>query len=93
MRLRTPGARPPIMALVILAAMVGVYLTTTIPPQVSAAEILRDGPSPTAPYRKPELEDLLSGRACIPLSVLLANRPQDPIHSYSTPVNCERGPQ
>ena len=88
------GDRPPYTALVIGLAMLAAYVINNLPVvPISAAEILRDGPSPAAPYRKPELEDLLSGRACIPLSVLLANRSQESIHSYSTPVNCERGPQ
>ena len=76
-----------------LAAMVAVYLTTPAPRQLGAAEILRDGPSPAAPYRKPAVEDLLAGQACIPLRYLLSNRPQEPVHSYSRDVTCTGGPQ
>jgi hypothetical protein len=71
--------------------MVTVYLTTPAQRQLGAAEILRDGPSPTAPYRKPELDDLLAGRACIPLRYLLENRRPEPIHTYSRPVACDKG--
>ncbi len=86
--MKPAGERLPITALVIIAAMLAVYVTHQAPPQLGAAEILRDGPSPAAPYRKPDLADLLAGRACIPMSVLLANRAQDPIHSYSRPIAC-----
>ena len=86
--LKPTGERPPYTAMLIGAAMLAAYVVNSLPVvPAPAAEILRDGPSPAAPYRKPDLEDLLSGRACIPMSVLLANRRQDPIHSYSRPVN------
>ena len=91
--MKPAGERPPITALVIGAAMLAVYVTHQAPPQLGAAEILRDGPSPTAPYQKPAVEDLLSGQACIPMSYLLSNRPQEPVHSYSRDVNCTGGTQ
>ena len=86
--MKPAGERPPITAMVILTAMIGVYLTTPAPRQLGASEILRDGPSPAAPYRKPDLEDLLAGRACIPLKYLLENRVPEPVHTYSRPVAC-----
>lgn len=91
--LKPAGERPPITALVIGAAMLAVYLTHQAPPTLGAAEILRDGPSPAAPYRKPSLEDLLAGRACIPMSRLLENRAIEPVHTYSRPVACEGATQ
>lgn len=83
----TPGDRPPYVFLALVAVALVAYLTAPAPPR--AAEILRDGPSPAAPYRKPDLEDLLAGRACIPLKYLLENRAPEPVHSYSRPVACE----
>lgn len=91
--MKAAGERPPITALVIGAAMLAVYLTHQAPPQLGAAEILRDGPSPAAPYRKPDVDALLAGRECIPLHRLLENRPIEPVHTYSRPVACEGGPQ
>lgn len=91
--MKPAGERLPITALVIGAAMLAVYLTHPTPPALGAAEILRDGPSPAAPYRKPALEDLLAGRACIPLKYLLENRAPEPVHTYSRPVACEGGTQ
>jgi hypothetical protein len=45
-----------------------------------------------AEWVRPPLADLLSGRACIPLDVLLSNRPMSTTHhSYSRPVNCPKG--
>jgi hypothetical protein len=88
---RTPGDRPPYIFLALVAAALVVYLTAPAPPP--AAEILRDGPSPAAPYQKPDLEALLSGRACIPMKYLLENRPQEPVHTYSRPVACEGSTQ
>ena len=94
MRLRTPGDRPPYTALLIGLVMFAAYAVNSLPVvQAPAAEILRDGPSPAAPYRKPEIEDLLSGRTCIPLRILLENRRLEPVHSYSRPVACEGDPQ
>lgn len=89
--MRPAGERLPITALLIGAAMLGMYLTHQAPSPLAAAEILREGPSPAAPYRKPAIEDLLAGRACIPMSYLLSNRPQEPVHSYSRDVNCQGG--
>jgi hypothetical protein len=37
----------------------------------------------------PSKDALLSGRACVPLSVLLENRTQRPIHSYARPIDCK----
>lgn len=91
--MKPAGERLPITAMVILTAMFAAYLTHQAPPQLGAAEILRDGPSPAAPYRKPDVEALLSGRACIPLYRLLENRLIEPVHSYSRPVVCEGGSQ
>jgi hypothetical protein len=91
--MKPAGERPPITALVILTAMLAVYLTSPAQRQLGAAEILRDGPSPAAPYRKPDLEDLLSGRACIPMKYLLENRAPEPVHTYSRSVACEGGTQ
>ena len=89
--MKPAGERLPITAMLAAAAMLGVYLTTTVPPTLGAAEILRDGPSPAAPYQKPDVEDLLAGRACVPMSYLLSNRSQESIHSYSRDVNCQGG--
>jgi len=84
--MRTPGDRPPYIFLALVAAALIVYLTAPAPPP--AAEILRDGPSPAAPWQKPSVEDLLAGRACIPLARLLENRPLEPVHSYRVDVVC-----
>lgn len=92
MRLKPAGERPPYTAMLIGAAMLAAYVVNSLPVvPAPAAEILRDGPSPAAPYRKPELDDLLLGRACIPLRYLLENRRIEPIHSYSRPIACDKG--
>jgi hypothetical protein len=86
--MKPAGERPPYLFLAIVATMLAVYLTHQAPPQLGAAEILRDGPSQAAPYRKPDLADLLAGRACIPMKYLLENRAPEPVHSYSRPIAC-----
>lgn len=93
--LKPSGERQPYSAYVIGLVLLAAYLVNISAPTVyaGAAEILRDGPSPAAPWRWPSVEDLLNGHACIPMAVLLENRAPEPEHSYSRPVNCKGGTQ
>lgn len=91
MRLRTPGDRPPYTVLFIGLAMLAAYIINSLPVVTApAAEILRDGPSPAAPWTRPSVEALLAGRACIPLSILLENRVPTPEHSFSVDIHCPK---
>ena len=91
--MKPAGERPPYTALLIGLVMLAAYVVNVNSPAVRAAEILRDGPSPAAPWRWPSVEDLLDGRACIPMNILLENRAPEPEHSFSRPINCEGGAQ
>ncbi len=92
--MKPTGERLPYTALVIGAAMLGAYVVNILPqPPVATADILRSGPAPRAPWKKPTVEDLLAGRACLPLRYLLENREIEPVHSYSRDVACKEGPQ
>lgn len=92
MRLRPAGERPPYAALLIGLLLLATYLVNISAPAVyaGAAEVLRDGPSPAAPWRRPSVDDLLAGRACIPMTALLENREPEPEHSFSRNIACDR---
>lgn len=68
-----------------VAILLGVLTFGLAEAQPPAADVLRGSPSPRV---KPTVQDLLSGRDCIPLRILLENRPLAEIHSYARPVDC-----
>ena len=88
---RTPGDRPPYLFLGCLLFLLAFALWPG-PTPVPAAEVLRE-PSArgAAEWTRPSLEALLSGEACIPMSILLSNRPTPTEHhSYRVPVDCPK---
>lgn len=89
-RLGPAGERPPYTAITLGLAMLGVYVFTPAPIPLQTAEILREGHSPAAPWVQPSTDDLLAGRACIPIERLLENRPMAVEHTYSKEVVCQK---